>query len=300
MDNLTHSLIGAVLGRAGLKRRTGLAMPALIIGANIPDIDATCVVFGTESLAMRRGITHGPIAWVLLPLLLTGLLWGWDRWQAGRGRRPEGRLPVRFGWLYLLSLIGCLSHPVMDWMNNYGIRLLEPFSHRWFHGDVLFIIDLWLWLILGSALWLSLRRERKTGGNWQRPARAAIALSLAYIGLNAGITYAAEQRALQREPYPAIAVANEVPVLFWRRDVISGNGDGVWQTSAGRLGDIPLAACNLADASQRDPRVKAFLFWSRTPFVEHSGQGWRLRDARYVMRGTGSFTVELPQDSCRP
>ena len=44
MDNLTHSLIGAALGQAGLKRKTGLAMPALIIAANLPDIDAGCVV----------------------------------------------------------------------------------------------------------------------------------------------------------------------------------------------------------------------------------------------------------------
>lgn len=62
MDNLTHSLIGAVLGQAGLKRKTGLAMPTLIIAANLPDIDATCTVFGMLSLAMRRGVTHGPIA----------------------------------------------------------------------------------------------------------------------------------------------------------------------------------------------------------------------------------------------
>ena len=103
MDNLTHSLIGAALGQAGLKRKTGLAMPALIVGANLPDIDAGCVVYGIESLAMRRGITHGPIALVLLPLLLAGALWWFDRWQERRGKRPEGRLPVRFGWLLALS-----------------------------------------------------------------------------------------------------------------------------------------------------------------------------------------------------
>ncbi|MBU2034076.1 MAG: metal-dependent hydrolase, partial [Alphaproteobacteria bacterium] len=87
MDNLTHSLVGALIGQAGLKRRTGLAMPALIIGANIPDIDAACFLWldGTEHLGFRRGITHGPIALVLLPLLLAGALWGYDRWQAGRG-----------------------------------------------------------------------------------------------------------------------------------------------------------------------------------------------------------------------
>ena len=45
-----------------------------------------------------------------------------------------------------------LTHPVLDWLNNYGIRLLMPFSPRWFYGDAVFIIDPWLWLALGGAL----------------------------------------------------------------------------------------------------------------------------------------------------
>ncbi len=61
MDNLTHSLVGALIGQAGLKKKTGLAMPALIIGANLPDVDVTCFAWttGLEHLAFRRGITHG-------------------------------------------------------------------------------------------------------------------------------------------------------------------------------------------------------------------------------------------------
>src|SRR5690606_3813474 len=107
---------------------------------------------------------------------------------------PAEAAPVHFGWLYALSLIACLSHPALDWLNNYGVRLLEPFSSRWFNGDVLFIINLWLWLGLGFAAWLSLRREKKTGCDWRTPARIALAASLAYIGLNAAITWQAEQR----------------------------------------------------------------------------------------------------------
>ena len=72
MDNITHSLIGAALGQAGLKRKTGLAMPALILAANLPDVGAPCAVYGVESLTMRRGLSHGPIALALLPLLLAG------------------------------------------------------------------------------------------------------------------------------------------------------------------------------------------------------------------------------------
>src|SRR3546814_15745982 len=93
MDNLTHCLVGAVLGQMGLKKKTGLAMPTLIIAANLPDIDAGCALYGIESLSMRRGITHGPIALILLPVLLWPLLLGFDRWQARRGQSPTGRLP---------------------------------------------------------------------------------------------------------------------------------------------------------------------------------------------------------------
>ena len=138
-------------------------MPALIIGANVPDVDAACLFWldGVEHLGFRRGITHGPPALVLLPLILAGLLYGFDRWQAKRGKRPEGRLPVSFGWLFALSFIGCLTHPALDWLNVYGIRLLEPFSSQWFYGDTLFIIDIWLWALMGFATWFSLRREKR-------------------------------------------------------------------------------------------------------------------------------------------
>lgn len=174
MDNLTHSLIGAVLGQAGLKRKTGLGMPALIIAANLPDIDAPCVIYGVESLTMRRGLTHGPIALIILPLLLAGLLILYDRWQMRRGTRPAARAPVNPGWLLALCTIGALTHPAFDWLNNYGIRLLEPFSSQWFYGDALFIVDPWLLVMLGGGIWLSRRREKAGAARWSQPAQAAM------------------------------------------------------------------------------------------------------------------------------
>lgn len=299
MDNLTHGLVGALIGQAGLKRRTGLAMPALIIGANLPDIDGVCMVYGVESLAMRRGLTHGPIAWGLLPLMLAAILYGYDRWQAKRGTRPRERPPVHFGWLYALALVACLTHPALDWLNSYGIRLLEPFSHRWFYGDVLFIIDIWLWLGLGSAAWLSLRRERKGSGDGRRPARLALAIALAYVCANFAITRLAEERARMGEPYPRVAIANQVPVMFWQRELITGAGDGLWRAGERLVGEIPLDRCDLAAARRRDPGVDAFLFWSRAPFVERSpGGGWVLGDARFASRGSGRFSVALPAGTC--
>ena len=301
MDNLTHSLVGALIGQAGLKRKTGLAMPALIIGANLPDVDAACFFWldGVEHLGFRRGITHGPPAMLLLPLMLAGLLYGFDRWQAKRGKRPEARLPVRFKWLYALALLGCLTHPALDWLNVYGIRLLEPFSSRWFYGDTLFIIDIWLWLLMGFATWFSLRRQKR-GGEWRRPARAALAAGLAYIGLNAMIT-AADENALDASPTgTATVIASPVPFNPLAREMISG-GNGLYTLGEDTtLPGVPLDRCDLPAARAGDSAVDAFLFWARTPLIEprEDGSLW-LRDARFYDPRVGDrFSVELPAGVC--
>ncbi|WP_379550687.1 metal-dependent hydrolase [Qipengyuania sp. DGS5-3] len=300
MDNLTHSLVGALLGQTGLKKKTGLAMPALIIGANLPDVDAACFFWleGEEHLGFRRGITHGPPAIVFLPLVLAALLWGWDRWQASRGKRPESRRPVSFKWLYILSFVGCLSHPALDWLNVYGIRLLEPFSSQWFYGDTLFIIDIWLWLLFGFATWLSLRREKR-GGDWQRPATMALALGLAYIGMNAGISSHAAHNHGEAPTGTDTVIASPPPVQFWKRDVIAG-GNGLYAINGPTLPGVPLDRCDLASAREASDEIEAFLSWSRTPYVEPREDGtlW-LGDARFPSSETGGrFTVQLPTSTC--
>ena len=239
MDNLTHSLVGALIGQAGLKKKTGLAMPALIIGANLPDVDAACFFWleGTEHLGFRRGITHGPPALILLPLVLAGLLYGFDRWQATRGKRPADRLPVDFKWLYLLSFIGCLTHPALDWLNVYGIRLLEPFSSQWFYGDTLFIIDIWLWLLMGFATWFSLRREKR-GGDWRKPAHWALTLGALYIAGQGMITGAAERGVTESPTGTAVVIASPPPLMSWKRDIITG-GNGLYTMNA----DRPFPVC---------------------------------------------------------
>ena len=325
MDNLTHSLVGAVMGQAGLKRTTGLAMPALIIGANLPDVDAACFFWleGTEHLAFRRGITHGPPALVLLPLILAGILWAFDRWQTKRGTRPETRLPVRFGWLYAMAFIGCLSHPFFDWLNVYGIRLLEPFSSQWFYGDTLFIIDVWLWALLIASVWWSRRRE-KAGAEWMRPARVGIAVGLAYIGLNGVISFAEVYRVRSNDMGETIAViASPVPLAFWKREGLVG-GEGAWLVARDKSASVepyargddrsaaystpfftPIAdkLCKLPDlteARRSNTQLDAFLFWSRAPFLTRADDGSVvLRDARFTdPRVEDRFSLALPDVRC--
>ncbi|HEY9092921.1 metal-dependent hydrolase [Parasphingorhabdus sp.] len=292
MDNLTHSLAGAVLGQLGLKKKTGLGMATLIIAANIPDIDAVSVLLGgTQHLAIRRGITHGPIAMLILPIILTGVMIWFDGWQSRRvGKswgRPASRLPVHKGWLLALAYIGTLSHPALDWLNSYGIRLLEPFSSRWFYGDSIFIIDIWIWIALIAGLWISRRREKKGRADWQRPAWISFTAICAYIVANGLITDKAESEmalAVERSTgeIPEQVVANPMPVTFWRRDVIwqlfGQNGkiygesqfdllsaeDFKWQGPLVRNNASPEM---VEEAKQVDADARAFLFWARLPVL---------------------------------
>lgn len=153
MDNLTHALVGAALARTGLERRTPLAMATLVVAANAPDVDVLGFVHGEyHALACRRGITHGFPAQILLPFAVAGAVLAWDRWV--RRRRDPSLEPVKPAQVLLLSFLGLLTHPVLDWLNVYGMRWWLPFSGAWSYGDTLFIIDPWLWLVLGGAVLL--------------------------------------------------------------------------------------------------------------------------------------------------
>lgn len=163
MDPIAHTLIGATIAETPLGKKTPLASVTAMLAANAPDIDFGCSVLGRDvSLGFRRGHTHGVLGMAILPLVLTGLVVWYDR----RFRRPKGLDPVNPRSILLLSYIGVLSHPALDWLNNYGVRLLMPFSGEWFYGDSIFIIDPWMWLLAASAVMLAHSKTRRAINGW--------------------------------------------------------------------------------------------------------------------------------------
>lgn len=300
MDNLTHSLVGALLSQAGLKKMTGRATATLVIAANIPDIDAVALFWGTEHLAFRRGITHGPLALLILPALVWLGMLAWNQVSHSRD-------PVRPGVLLGFAYLGALTHPLLDWLNSYGIRFLEPFSNRWHASDTLFIIDIWLWALLAATYVMGRLREGRGSRRWFVPARYGLVLAVAYGVLNATITAQAEQQGaklvrLQYQIEPDLVVANPVPVRFWARSIlwrgegVLGEGDYLFLDGpmiTGRPRDIALDHPAIAAARGRSD-VEAFLFWSRMPHVvEHDGRVW-LRDQRFGGEATrATFQVDL-------
>lgn len=308
MDNLTHSLAGWALGQAGLKNRTRKGLAALILGANMPDLD---VFFGHSCwlpLATHRGFTHGLTGGVIwMPPLLAGLLWLLDRWQQSRGATFKSGLPMHFGWLVILSYVGTISHPFLDMQTSYAVQLLSPFSTNWFHTESLFIIDLWVWLALGLGIWFSYRRERgKRQGDPRLPARIALAFLTCYIGLNLVLTAQAQRQVAHAlgGRTPDAMFSGIEPLRFWMREVVWRRdgyiGRANWSPFTG-LG--PLSA-PVSD-NMHDPLVRraafstedlrVFMRWSVMPVAQVEQQRCAVQvvfsDARF--RGGRIFGREV-------
>jgi inner membrane protein len=141
MDPLTHTATGLFLSRAGMDRWTPRATAILILAANLPDCDSVSLLFGSSSyLVWHRHFTHSLIAMPLMALLAVAAV------------RVISRTPLRWVGAFAAALIGVASHLLLDFTNTYGIRLLLPFSNRWFHLDIAPLPDIWTWTILGLGI----------------------------------------------------------------------------------------------------------------------------------------------------
>lgn len=303
MDNVCHTLVGAALGESGLKSRTRFGNAALMIAANLPDIDVLVFVSGMPAVAFRRGWTHGVLAQALLPIAFTLVVVMIDRW---RPPRRQGAPRARVGALLLLSYLGVLSHVGLDLLNSYGVRLLMPFSGRWFYGDAVFIVDPWLWLMLGAGVVLARRLARVD------LARAAVMLAVIYIAAMVGSARAArgiveaEWRSQNREA-PRALMAGPAPVNPLRKSIIVRAGEGYvtgtfhWWPLEVRF-DPALVPSNenhaAAVRASETPVFRAILTWARFPHynVEPVEAGTRvtLGDIRFGPR-IGSASVIVPR-----
>ena len=297
MDNLCHTLLGAALGEAGLKRRTRFGNATLMIAANLPDVDVLVFATDVPSVAFRRGWTHGPLALALFPMALAAVMYAMDRTRPARGVRN----PARARSLLLLSYVGVLSHVGLDLLNNYGVRLLMPFDGRWFYGDAMFIIDPWLWLMLGAGVWLARR------GGVQRPARQALVVAALYVAAMCVSARLArnvvldEWRTLQGAE-PLNLMVGPSPITPFRRQVIVDagthyvTGTCAWPARLVRFDSkVPKNDNDPRVARARDaPAVLGFLVWSRFPFwtFEAVSDGTRVSVSDMRFAGRGSTFVQ--------
>jgi len=301
MDNLCHTLVGAAIGEAGLKGRAKHGNLVLMVAANLPDIDVLAFLSDTPAVALRRGWTHGVLAQALLPVIMTGALVAFERLRP----RPPGADPARAAPLLLLCYAGVISHVLLDWLNNYGVRLLMPFSSRWFYGDSVFIVDPWLWLLLGAGALLARRYSPLA-------ARAALILATMYVAVMMALAFSSRAHVLaawaRHHPDPPRALmVGPVPINPLRKAIILDDGTQYhtgsfdwWAGSVTYARATPRLPDHPAVARARDhPDIRAVLVWARFPYYEvrptSAGTEVTLRDRRFGA-AVGEVRVVVPAD----
>ena len=237
-----------------------------MIGANLPDVDGFMYFLRpAAALGFRRGWTHGILAMALWPFVLAGVVYLFER--------------RRFRDLLLISAVSIWSHPLLDLMNVYGVRLLMPFSQHWFYADTLFIVDPWIWIALIVGIVWSRRAESA------RPMRVILAgigiyiagmmaLGLAGRGFVRGEIARTGGTAgrLMVAPVAANPLRREVVAEVRRpgRSLQYLQGMMTWR---GAFSFVPLATVEPNDTSPAarraaaTPRGRMFLRWARFPYV---------------------------------
>ena len=183
MEPLTHFLTGACISRAGLNRKTALATVTLVLAAEAPDLDVLGYFKGpVYGFAHHRGITHTLVGVPAMAALVVVVVWGVYRLRHWR-RRPV--VAPRWGLLFWFACIGGLSHILLDFTNNYGVRPFSPFYPRWYSWDIMFIIEpvLWGMFIAGLALPSLFALVHQEIGVRKRGPRGQVGAILALAGM---------------------------------------------------------------------------------------------------------------------
>jgi inner membrane protein len=184
LEPITHFLTGVCLGRAGLNRKTALATLTLTLAAEAPDLDIISGFRGSAfGFAHHRGFTHSFVGVPLDALAVVGFVY--LIWRI-RGRKiKDPNLPPRWGLLFLYACLAGLSHILLDFTNNYGVRPFWPFSEKWYSWDIVFIVEpvMLALLILGLVVPAFFGLIDKEIGARRRGPRGQVAATLALAGI---------------------------------------------------------------------------------------------------------------------
>jgi inner membrane protein len=153
MDNLTHTLVGVLVGETvahcarpaadglSLDDRRTMYVTVMAVGSNFPDLDLLYTLSGgtLAYLLHHRGHTHTVIAAFIAAVLLYAACEFWIRRRGLHVVRTD-----RLG-LIGVALLAPLLHIAMDSTNSYGVHPFWPLHNGWVYGDSVFIIEPLLW-----------------------------------------------------------------------------------------------------------------------------------------------------------
>lgn len=299
MDSVTQAVLGAAVADACLGKQLGrkAACWGLALGT-LPDLDvlARSLMDATQFLSWHRGWSHGALAIVCGPIILTWLL-----------RKIHGRDTISWRRGYGACVLIWLTHVLIDCFTVYGTGLWEPFSRSWVEFGLLFIIDplYTLPLLVATVAALCFNAQRP----WRRWCTSlALGLSTLYIGWAAiakSIINDRFQDELQRAGISAERwqTAPSVANTFLWRCVVQAKNQGLpgywigyaslWDASdAVHWRWVPAHPELLADMPTT-PAIAAIQWFSMGYWiVRHDAEGFKIADLRFGETTMGNSELE--------
>ncbi len=172
------------MGRAGLNRKTALATLTLTLAAEAPDLDVLGRFGGPAfGFAHHRGFTHSFLGTLICAAFVVGFVY--LIWRLRGCKIKDPNLPPRWGLLFGYACLAGLSHILLDFTNNYGVRPFWPFSEKWYSWDIVFIVEpvMLALLILGLLVPAIFGLVDREIGIQKRGPRGRLAASLALAGV---------------------------------------------------------------------------------------------------------------------
>jgi membrane-bound metal-dependent hydrolase YbcI (DUF457 family) len=268
MDNITHGLTGALIGYCGFRQHGGrAALWTAIAAAEFPDIDILMAPLGSEIyFRWHRSFTHSALLLPFWAALVAGAIW----LIAGR---------KNFRLLFAASVAGIASHLALDWITNYGTMLLWPLSDARFALSWVFILDPYVWAMLGLALWAMLRARQ--------PAAAPVGLAIvgAYVLVCGGSHWDA-LRTAAKPPGTQMLAAFAQPMKPFRWTIIRAETDRIhWINGKDTETFVQFHDDKLLPKAEATSAVKLFRWFAEFPLVEKLSENGhtvlRYRDLRF-------------------
>jgi inner membrane protein len=335
MEPITQVLASVALARCGFKRVTPLALPIMVTAGLAPELDWLSVFGGARAfLEWHRTATDSLVGIVVLAALIAavfvliapriGQRVGKKRAGASSAAADTTR-PLRFVPAYYVALVGGGLHVLLNLTNSYGVKLLWPFSARWFAWDLTAPLDLWILFLLlaGLALPALFRMiTEEIGAKGRRKAvdrGAAAALVLVAV-------FCCVRLVLQRRATALIAAreyhgeaSNAVAAFPQSSSPLAWSGVVDTDDTIDEV-EVPLAPGAVfdpesarvfykaepspaLDAARRSDVAIAFLAFAQFPLarVQPSGDGYRivLRDMRFdaALRAERNVIAQIDVDA---
>jgi inner membrane protein len=223
---------------------------------------------------------------------------------------------IHWGWLYFSALIASMSHILLDWTNNYGVRPFFPFNPRWYAGSFVFIADPILWALLLAAViipWIlgladneiGARRAPYRGRSWAIFALCGMVLVWALrlsqqnqaraLLENVQVTAEPATR-IALEPYPFSPfrwhAVLDTPDAFQTAEIDTRSGQIASDPSTDAFFKPPITPA--VEAAKESELGRVYLDWSSWPVVRDLGaQPIPYLDAPQLAAGRAWTTVEF-------